>query len=86
MRLGLDLRGGVHLLLDVDVNALIKAQEQGDLRTVGNTLRSANIRYAGLRRQKPNGILIFFRSKKNMAQAYDELSGRLSEYQLLKQW
>ena len=51
MYLGLDLRGGVHFLLQVDMpKALEKAAEryQGDLRTL---LREKKIRYSGLSRE-----------------------------------
>ncbi|MCU0842329.1 MAG: preprotein translocase subunit SecD, partial [Thiobacillaceae bacterium] len=52
MYLGLDLRGGVHFLLQVDMpKALEKAAEryQGDIRSL---LREKKIRYAGLARDK----------------------------------
>jgi preprotein translocase subunit SecD len=51
MYLGLDLRGGVHFLMQVDMpKALEKAAEryQGDIRTL---LREKKIRYAGLSRE-----------------------------------
>lgn len=51
MYLGLDLRGGVHFLLEVDMQAaLTQAQERyyGDIRT---SLRSAKIRYKSVKRE-----------------------------------
>lgn len=52
MYLGLDLRGGVHFLLQVDMpKALEKAADryQGDIRTL---LREKKVRYAGLARDR----------------------------------
>jgi preprotein translocase subunit SecD len=51
MYLGLDLRGGVHFMLQVDMAAVLTKKAEsltGDLRTA---LREKNIRHAGLSRQ-----------------------------------
>lgn len=80
MKLGLDLRGGVHFLLEVDVNTLIKAREDGDVRGFGDTLRQANIRYMGIERLRPHGLLIKFRDADTLQQARRELKGQLADY------
>ena len=46
--LGLDLRGGSHLLLEVDVDAVIKERMEGLVDSVRADLRKARIRYTGL--------------------------------------
>ena len=51
---------------------------------MGDDLRNQNIRYTGISRVKPNGIVIHFRDKNTMDQAYSELSGKFQEYQLMK--
>lgn len=84
MKLGLDLRGGVHFLFEVDINALIKAREDGDVRSIGSTLREANIRYAGIERMQPHGVAINFRDAESLNRAYSELSSRLQDYTLSK--
>jgi len=59
MYLGLDLRGGVHFLLEVDMKtAVSKAVErsQGDLR---GSLREARISYGGITRQGDDLVLRF---------------------------
>jgi preprotein translocase subunit SecD len=59
MYLGLDLRGGVHFLLQVDMKgALTKAADRytADIRT---TLRGKEIRYAGLSRDGQNVVVKF---------------------------
>jgi preprotein translocase subunit SecD len=60
MYLGLDLRGGVHFMLQVDMQAALTKKAEsyaGDLRT---TLRDKNIRHAGIERNGQS-ILIRFR-------------------------
>jgi preprotein translocase subunit SecD len=84
LKLGLDLRGGVYFLLAVDVDALIEAHEQGDMHAMGDALRTASIRYSGITRQRPNGIVIDFRDQNTLDKAYSELSDRFHDYQLLK--
>jgi preprotein translocase subunit SecD len=59
MNLGLDLRGGVHFLLQVDMpKALEKAAEryQGDIRTL---LRENKVRYTGINREGQQ-VLVHF--------------------------
>jgi preprotein translocase subunit SecD len=59
MYLGLDLRGGVHFLLQVDMKgALTKAADRyaADIRT---TLRGKEIRYAGIARDGQNVVVKF---------------------------
>ncbi len=80
MKYGLDLRGGVHLLLDVDVDSLIKNRESGDIRNIGTSLRGDNIRYAGMTRVRPNGIVIRFQNSANRDQAFQLLPNRFPDY------
>lgn len=79
MKLGLDLRGGVHFLLAVDVNALVKARAQSDLRDFSKELRDADIRYSGVS-AAPTAIMIDFRDEANMNKAADFLRQKFSEY------
>ena len=51
MKLGLDLRGGVHFLYQVDVDSVMKQRVEGDLRGIGQALRDEHIRYSGINRQ-----------------------------------
>ncbi|WP_100643250.1 protein translocase subunit SecD [Alteromonas facilis] len=68
MKLGLDLRGGVHFLMEVDMNSAIeKALEdaQGDFRTA---LREENLRYRSVRAMD-NGVEIVFRDQETLDSA-----------------
>ncbi|MEI8054520.1 MAG: protein translocase subunit SecD [bacterium] len=84
MKLGLDLCGGVHFLLEVDLNDMIKKREDGALRSVVTDLREANIRYLTISRIQPHGMLITFRDSKNLDKGYTELSRRLQDCILTK--
>jgi preprotein translocase subunit SecD len=73
MRLGLDLRGGVHLLLSVDINAVFDRKAQTDVRGVAQTLREARIRYSGLSpsvKHDSLGMTIHFRDEQSLSAAY----------------
>ncbi|MDN3921406.1 protein translocase subunit SecD [Roseateles violae] len=80
MYLGLDLRGGVHFLMQVDMkSALTKKAESltGDVRTM---LRDKNIRHAGISRDG-NNVLIAFREPEIRQQALNLLSDQLPDVQ-----
>ena len=49
VNLGLDLRGGSHLLLEVETDAVIRERLEALVDDVRTTLREARIRYTGLR-------------------------------------
>ncbi len=62
MYLGLDLRGGVHFLMEVDMaGALRKAEERyaSDIRTL---LREERIRYKSITRRAQRGVVVTFRT------------------------
>lgn len=69
MKLGLDLQGGVHFLLAIDVDSLIKKRVNGYMRGIGDELRSQHIRYTGLTRTVDNRIIMQFPSAEAMAKA-----------------
>ncbi len=48
LNLGLDLKGGVHLVLDVDVDKAVERSVEEDVDTVRHALRKARIRYRKL--------------------------------------
>lgn len=78
MYLGLDLRGGVHFLMQVDMkSALTKKAESltGDARTM---LREKNIRHAGISREG-NVVVIAFRDAETRKAAQDLLSLQLPD-------
>ena len=80
MKLGLDLRGGVHFLLDVDIDSVLKAKTEGDLRHLGEELRQADIRYTGMSKTGANGILIYLRDADNLQRALSVLPNKVPDY------
>ncbi len=81
LKLGLDLRGGVHFLMEVDMaEAINKAQDQlvQDFRS---ELREQNIRYAGVRREG-GSVLVLFRDGEQQQAAMAELRKRHKDLQL----
>ena len=48
MKLGLDLSGGVHFLLEVDLNAALQTRLESDLEDIKGAFREARIRYREL--------------------------------------
>jgi preprotein translocase subunit SecD len=79
MYLGLDLRGGVHFMLQVDMKDVIakKAESTGnDLRT---RMRDKDIRHSGISRDK-NNVEIKFRDMASLTKAKDIAQDQLVDY------
>jgi preprotein translocase subunit SecD len=84
MYLGLDLRGGVHFLLQVDMkSAATKAVERylGDVRTL---LRDKKIYYSGLAREGDR-IVAKFREKEQYAAALKEIGSQVPDLAVREQ-
>ncbi len=76
MKLGLDLRGGVHFLMEVDMEtALGKLQEQ-NIDSLRSDLRDKGIPYTTVRKEDNYGMSIAFRDSKARDQAMDYLTQR----------
>ncbi len=78
MYLGLDLRGGVHFLMEVDMVAAVKRLEESLLSDIRSYLRDEKIRYRGVRRDD-QGLHINFRELANMQQAAEILPRQFRE-------
>ncbi|MEQ5220833.1 protein translocase subunit SecD [Providencia alcalifaciens] len=80
MKLGLDLRGGVHFLMEVDMDtALGKLQEQ-NMDGLRNDLRQAGIAYSSIRKGSDYSVEVRFRNaddrslaEKTLARKYPDL-------------
>lgn len=84
MKQGLDLRGGVDFLLEVDVDSVISRRFEGLMKGVSQDLREAGIRYSGIRYVTDKGIDISFRSPDLMNKAVDEIKGKFPNLTLTK--
>ena len=76
MKLGSDLRGGVHFLMEVDMDtALSKLQEQ-TMDTLRSELREKGIPYASIRKLDNNGVEVRFRDDAARDQAISYIGPR----------
>lgn len=80
MYLGLDLRGGVHFLLAVDMEAAVSKRIEAAVGDVRTFLREKKIRHAGITRSG-NNIEILFRSEAEQRAAFDVLRDHASDMQ-----
>ena len=61
MFLGLDLRGGVHFLMQVDMEAAVSKAEDRYMSDLRSILRENKVRYKTITRSKEGGLLIRFK-------------------------
>lgn len=80
MYLGLDLRGGVHFLMQVDMRAALKQQVDTYASDARTALRDKRIRFAGITRES-NGLTVSLPDASTTAAARDLLSERLPSMQ-----
>ncbi|WP_330130846.1 protein translocase subunit SecD [Shewanella xiamenensis] len=78
MKLGLDLRGGVHFLMEVDMGEAIRKMEEAKVADFRSQLREEKIRYAGIR-NNAQGIEIKFRDAESLASAERFLKSRSND-------
>ncbi|MDB5797752.1 MAG: secD [Paucimonas sp.] len=78
MYLGLDLRGGVHFLMQVDTRAVLNKRLQGLQAGLRSSLVDKKIRYSGIARVG-NGVELKFRDAETRAQAKSLLASQFSE-------
>jgi preprotein translocase subunit SecD len=78
MYLGLDLRGGVHFLLQVDMQAAIKKALDRNANDIRSLLREKDIHYSGLDR-RPDAINVNFQSEQDLNAAQSLVQGQLPD-------
>ena len=81
MNLGLDLRGGVHFLLQVDAKAVLETKMKGTQASVRSLLRDKNVRHAGIERNG-NTVEVTFRDAETRVAARNVLSSQMQDLQL----
>jgi preprotein translocase subunit SecD len=80
MYLGLDLRGGVHFLLQVDMDGAISKRLEADATDARNALREKEIRDGGVNRDGQS-VVIDFADAATADQARATLTDRITELQ-----
>lgn len=78
MSLGLDLRGGVHFLLQVDTRAVVENKVKALQASVRSNLRDENVRHAGIERVGDT-IEVRFRDAATRSAARNVLTSRSNE-------
>ncbi len=83
MYLGLDLRGGVHFLMEVDMDAAVAQAEERYVEELRGELRGEKIRYLTIGRSGRGGIDIKFRDAEERARAETFISDRFADLVLV---
>ena len=73
MYLGLDLRGGVHFLLQVDMKAALTKKMEASANDIRTALRDKRIQYGGVAREG-QGLSVRFRDRAMRDRAVDEIT------------
>jgi len=81
MYLGLDLRGGVHFLLQVDMKAATSKKMEAFSNDIRNGLREKRIQYSGVARDGQT-VIVRFREKAMRDKAVAEISRTTSDLEL----
>ncbi|VAW59187.1 Protein translocase subunit SecD [hydrothermal vent metagenome] len=78
MYLGLDLRGGVHFLLEVDMHSVVDNMETDLTSEMRSYLREEKIRYRGVKRGD-GGIVIEFRDAQGLEKGEEKLKAQFRD-------
>lgn len=81
MNLGLDLRGGVHFLMQIDIEAAIKKKSESFVSDAKRALRDERIRYQTVELVGKNRLLVKLRDQAQMSDAINEIEDALPELQ-----
>jgi preprotein translocase subunit SecD len=82
MKLGLDLRGGVHFLLEVDMETAVTQRLEAMAGQIKRELREERIRYRGGDVEDDRKIVLSFREEGAREAAFDLIRGQYNEFLL----
>ena len=82
MFLGLDLRGGVHFLMQVDMEAAVAKAEERYVSDIRTQLRDERIRYRTITRRRDDGLLIRFRDAEQRRLGIIEIEDNFPDLEL----
>ncbi|WP_372963961.1 protein translocase subunit SecD [Marinobacter sp.] len=82
MKLGLDLRGGVHFLLEVDMDTAVTQRLEALSGQIKQDMRDERIRYRGGDVENSREIVLSFRDEESRAEAFDLVRGQFNEFLL----
>lgn len=84
MKLGLDLAGGVHFLLEVDIASAVTKRQEINTDEMKEKLRKEKIRYTSLSHNKDNQIIGRFKTAEARDQAISALRSAYQQLQFVK--
>ena len=84
MFLGLDLRGGVHFLLEVDIDAAVEKAEERYVSDIRSQLREEDVRYKTITRDNNGGVIIRFRNSDQREQGISVVKKNFNELDVSK--
>lgn len=84
MSLGLDLRGGVYFLMQVDMRAVVKKAEEAAADDIRLALRNNRIRDASVARSEGGAVEIRFNSATERGRAADAIRNDTSDLQVVE--
>ncbi|WP_203300949.1 protein translocase subunit SecD [Marinobacter sediminum] len=80
MKLGLDLRGGVHFLLEVDMVTAVNQRLEALSSQIKGDLREERIRYRGGDLEGDRQIVLSFRDEEGRSEAFDLIRDQYSQF------
>ena len=83
MNLGLDLQGGVHFLMEVDMNTAIERRMEDNLSNVRTIMREQRLRTRGMSLVNSTQLEVRFASAEDRSQARTEFVENFPELQIL---
>ena len=81
MKLGLDLRGGIHFLFQVDTKTMVEAHVKSDMHALASTLRDQLIRYASISMVGNDGFQVTFTQSQAHDKALATIESDFTQYQ-----
>lgn len=82
MKLGLDLRGGVHFLLEVDMETAVEQRLEATSSQIKRELREERIRYRGGDLEGDNSIVLTFRDEESRSEAFNLIRDQYNQFLL----
>ncbi|MDK8465293.1 protein translocase subunit SecD [Marinobacter sp. SS13-12] len=82
MKLGLDLRGGVHFLLEVDMETAVEQRLESMSSQIKRELRDERVRYRGGDLEGDNSIVLTFRDEESRSEAFSLIRDQYNQFLL----
>lgn len=82
MKLGLDLRGGVHFLLEVDMETAVEQRLEALSGQIKRELREERIRYRGGEIDDEQNVVLSFRDEESRSEAFNLVRDQYNEFLL----